>query len=118
FRASNHGGLAEAGVPPSFPPVRAVLAAPVQSPVRVYGWVCLLDKVGADGFTDEDERSARMLATQVGRTYENGSFYAHLLRHSTKLAEEVAERKRAVDALRQSEERFRRAFELGLIGMA
>ncbi len=95
FRAASHGGFGAVGVPPSFPAAAALLAAPITSPARVYGWVCLLDKVGADGFTDEDEGLARMLGAQVGRIYENGSLYAELLRHSTTLAEEVAERKRA-----------------------
>ncbi|HEY2785144.1 MAG TPA: GAF domain-containing protein, partial [Fimbriiglobus sp.] len=85
FRVANHGGLDAAGVPPSFPPSTAVLAAPILSPAHVHGWVCLLDKVGADAFTDEDERFARMLAAQVGRIYENGSLYADPLRHSTSL---------------------------------
>ena len=76
FRAANHGGLDAAGVPPSFPAARALLAAPILSPARVHGWVCLLDKVGADAFSDEDERLAGMLAAQVGRIYENGSLYA------------------------------------------
>ncbi len=111
FRAGNHGGLEAAGVPASFPPASALLAAPVVSPTRVHGWVCLLDKVGADAFTDEDERFARMLAAQVGRVYENGTLYTDLLRHSSKLAEEVAARERSEAALRESEGRFRGAFE-------
>ena len=111
FRVANQSGLEAAGVPASFPQASALLAAPVVSPARVHGWVCLLDKVGADAFTDEDERLAKMLGSQVGRIYENGSLYADLLRHSTKLADEVAQRKRGEAALRESEERFRGAFE-------
>ena len=111
FRVSNHGGLEAAGAPPTFPVASALLAAPVVSPARVHGWVCLLDRVGADAFSDEDERLARMLAAQVGRIYENGSLYADLLRHASKLTEEVAERKRAEEGLRRSEVRFRNFVE-------
>jgi PAS domain S-box-containing protein len=118
FRAANLSGLDVAGLPPSFPPALTILAAPVLSPTHVHGWVCLLDKLGADAFTDEDERLARMLAAQVGRIYENGSLYADLLRHSTKLAEEVAERKRSEASLRESEERFRAAFDYTAVAMA
>jgi PAS domain S-box-containing protein len=117
FRAGNHGGLEAAGVPASFPRASALLAAPVVSPARVYGWVCLLDKVGGDVFTDEDERLARMLGAQVGRIYENGTLYADLLRHSSKLAEEVTERTRAEVALRESEAHLRGFFEASSAGM-
>jgi PAS domain S-box-containing protein len=118
FRAANQGGPHAAGLPSTFPPVEAILAAPVVSPARIYGWVCLLDKVGGQDFSDEDERLAKMLAAQVGRIYENGSLYADLLGHATKLAEEVAERKRGEAALRENEERFRGAFENTGVAMA
>jgi len=36
----------------------------------VYGWLGLLNKVGAEAFSDEDERLAGILAAQVGRIYE------------------------------------------------
>ncbi len=111
FRAGNHGGLRAAGIPATFPPATSLLAAPILSPARIYGWVCLLDKFSGDSFTEEDELLAKMLAAQVGRIYENGSLYADLLQHATKLAEEAAERRRSEVALRESEERFRSAFE-------
>jgi PAS domain S-box-containing protein len=111
FRARNHGGLQAAGMPATFPPATALLAAPILSPARIYGWVCLLDKFGGDAFTEEDELLAKMLGAQVGRIYENGSLYADLLQHATKLAEEAAEKRRGELALRESEERFRGAFE-------
>ena len=68
--------------------------------VRLAG---LLDKVGAEAFSDEDERLAGILAAQVGRIYENGSLYADALRHAAELELKVAERKRAEEALRESE---------------
>lgn len=102
FRATNHGRLEAAGGPPALPSAAALLAAPLLSPARVHGWVCLLDKIGGGEFDDEDEQLARMLGAQVGRIYENGSLYADLLRQSTKLAEEVAERRRAEDEVRRT----------------
>lgn len=102
FRAANHGRLAAAGLPPALSPAAALLAAPLLSPTRVHGWVCLLDKLGADEFTEQDEQLARMLGAQVGRIYENGSLYVDLLQHSTKLAEEVADRRRAEEEVRRT----------------
>jgi PAS domain S-box-containing protein len=55
----------------------------------------VIDKIGAEELTVEDERLAGMLTAQVGRTYVNGSLYADVLRHAADLEREVAERQRA-----------------------
>ncbi len=94
-RIDRPGALSKLGFPASFPSVSSLLAAPIVSPSSVFGWVCLLDKLGEDSFSDEDEGLLRMLGAQVGRIYENGSLYADLLRHSTQLANEIAERKKS-----------------------
>ncbi len=99
------------GLPPTFPPIHSWLGVPVLSSSRIYGWIGLIDKIGAGAFTDEDERLACLLAAQVGRVYENGHLYGVLLSHTARLEREIAERIRAEVALRQSEERFRGAFE-------
>ncbi len=65
------------------------------SPGRVYGWLGLLDKIGAEAFSEEDERLAGILAAQVGRIYQNGSLYADALNHASELEREIGERKRA-----------------------
>src|SRR5207253_3032654 len=71
------------------------------SPDRVYGWLCLADKVGAAEFNEEDEGLAQILAAQVGRIYENGSLYAEVKRQVVQLESEVAERKRAQEETRR-----------------
>ncbi len=86
---------AAAGLPAGFPRVRACLAAPVASLKSVYGWICLADKLGASEFDDEDERLLTTLAAQVGRIYENGTLYAEVRKHATRLQNEVTERKQA-----------------------
>ncbi len=84
-----------AGLPPGFPRVHACVAAPVASLKSVYGWICLTDKLGADAFSEEDERLLTTLAAQVGRIYENGALYAEVRRHAARLQNEVTERKQA-----------------------
>src|SRR5580704_11537546 len=71
----------------------------------------LLDKLGADEFSAEDERLAGILAAQVGRIYENGSLYADVLRHAADLEREVGERKRAERALQESHNLLRAVIE-------
>ncbi len=83
------------GLPSEHPPVHSFLCAPIVSPDRVYGWLCLADKIGSAEFNDEDEGLAQILAAQVGRVYENGSLYMEVKRYVANLEAEVTERKRA-----------------------
>jgi diguanylate cyclase (GGDEF)-like protein/PAS domain S-box-containing protein len=71
----SEGKSVAAGLPDSYPLARAVLAAPLSSLSHAYGWLCLVDKVGADGFSADDEQVLCVLGAQVGRIYENGKLY-------------------------------------------
>jgi CheY-like chemotaxis protein len=64
------GPMRSAGLPEGYPLARAFLAVPVLTPARVYGWVCLADKIGAEGFGDEDEDLLAVIGALVGRSYE------------------------------------------------
>ena len=90
-----------AGLPGDHPPVHSFLSAPIISPDRVYGWLCLADKIGAAEFGDEDEGLAQILTAQVGRIYEIGSLYSEVKRYVEKLETEAAERKRAEEEIRK-----------------
>ncbi len=89
------------GLPREHPPVHSFLCAPIVSPERVYGWLCLADKIGTAQFSDEDEGLAQILAAQVGRIYENGSLYSEVKRYVLQLEAEVAERKLAQEEIRK-----------------
>nr|WP_315431520.1 EAL domain-containing protein [uncultured Albidiferax sp.] len=104
-----NGNPGVVGLPANYPPLHACLVAPVMSLSFGYGWICLVDKLGADGFSDEDEQIMSVLAAQVGRIYENGSLYAEVSQHSEQLQVEVAERQRAAEELRASEAGLHRA---------
>jgi len=81
-------------------PVQCGLVVPIVSPHRTYGWILLIDKLGADGFTDEDEHILAIHAAQAGRIYENGSLYNEIKRTAEQLQVESTERKRTADELR------------------
>jgi PAS domain S-box-containing protein len=87
------------GLPREHPPVHSYLCAPIASPDRVYGWLCLADKIGAAEFNDEDEGLSQVLAAQVGRIYENSSLYAEVKSYAERLEKEAAERRRAEQQL-------------------
>jgi diguanylate cyclase len=91
WRARGIAGAPPLAVFPSgYPAARAYLAAPISSLMRTCGWICLADKLGAEGFTSDDETILGILAAQVGRIYENET-----------LTQEI----------RASEERFRQLAE-------
>ncbi len=76
-----------AAVVPPVPPARGFLGVSIRSPWRSFGWLYLLDKRGAGGFTIEDEDMAVILAAQVALAYENASRYDEIRRQKTVLEE-------------------------------
>ncbi|MBU1353997.1 MAG: EAL domain-containing protein [Gammaproteobacteria bacterium] len=115
-RWTDPSGRPEAiGLPPGYPPLFTALIVPVTSLSFSYGWICLANKLGADGFSVEDEKIVTILGAQVGRIYENGSLYQEVQRHAEQLQVEVQERQRAMDALRASKASLRRAQSLAKI---
>src|SRR4030095_13166080 len=99
------------GLPRDFPRVRTFISAPIASPDRIYGWLCVTENEGAKNFSEEDEGLASLFAAQVARVYENGALYLEIQRHAEELEQELAERRRIETALRESEQRYRQLVE-------
>lgn len=115
-RWTDPAGRPEAiGLPHGYPPLFTALIVPVTSLSFSYGWICLANKLGADGFSSEDEKILAILGAQVGRIYENGSLYQEVQQHAEQLQVEVQERRRAMDALRANKASLRRAQALAKI---
>ena len=68
-----------------FPPASALLGVPLMTPTRVFGWLCVADKIGASGFDSDDERLLSTLGALAGRTYENIRLQSELRRQSAKI---------------------------------
>jgi signal transduction histidine kinase len=85
---SKHPGTV--GFPPNHPPMTSFLGAPVQAIGRIYGNIYLTDKRSAPEFSEDDERSLLILATQAGVAIANASLY-----------QQSQQRERWLDALRQ-----------------
>lgn len=73
------------------------LGAPILDSEGVCGWICLLNKLNDEDFTEADERLAATLSTQVAIAYENAKLYSDAQRHAAELQAEMAERKQAED---------------------
>ncbi len=97
------------GLPDGHPPVRDLLGIPVASADRVYGWMYFADAHHEKGFSDEDVRVVNAMARQLAVLYENAMLYDAIQRHAAELQVEVAERRRAQEALREREAGLRRA---------
>ena len=107
-RAADLGGDPRVvGLPATHAWVRFAICAPIASPSRTYGWICLSEKVGIGRFSGEDEELLGSLAAQVGRAYENTILLTQLQLRAAELEREIAERKRMEQALRESETRYR-----------
>lgn len=72
----------------------SMLGVPVASVSHHYGYLCVINRIGLPGFTDEDLAVARAIAAQVAVAYENARRYFDLeLRVAARTAElEVANR--------------------------
>lgn len=87
------GDPASLGLPATLRPFDSLLVAPIVSPTRTYGWLCLFHRLGAAEFTQEDERLAGVFAALVGRVYENASLNEKTRRHAGELERHLKERK-------------------------
>jgi signal transduction histidine kinase len=77
------------GFPVNHPPMTSFLGAPVQAMGKVYGDIYLTEKRSEPEFSEEDELSLVILATQAGVAIANATLYA-----------QTHQRERWLDALR------------------
>jgi signal transduction histidine kinase len=64
------------GFPAHHPPMSSFLGAPVQAMGKVYGNIYLTEKRSAPRFSEDDEESLVILATQAGVAIANATLYA------------------------------------------
>ena len=101
------GDPANIGLPAGHPPVHSFLGVPIASRERTHGWLYLVDKLGADGFSEVDERVAATVAAQISVAYENLLLYDEIKRHHAQLTLDMNARIRLDEDLR----RFRLAMD-------
>ncbi len=101
------GDPVQIGLPAGHPPVHSFLGVPIASRERTHGWLYLVDKLGADGFSEVDERVAATVAAQISVAYENLLLYEEIKRHHAQLTLDMDARIRLDEDLR----RFRLAMD-------
>ena len=78
-----------------FDSLHSFLGAAIISGSEVCGWFYLLNRRGADQFSEADARLAATFATHVAVAYENATLYAEAQNHAAELSMEMAVRKQA-----------------------
>ena len=101
------GDPAALGLPDSHPPVHSFLGVAIASRERSHGWLYLVDKLGANEFSEVDERVAATVAAQIAVAYDNLLLYDEIKRHHEQLTLDMAARIRLDEDLR----RFRLAMD-------
>jgi hypothetical protein len=61
------------GLPSGYPPASAYLAIRLDTRARALGWLCVAEKIGANGFDARDERLLSSVGSLASRLYEAGS---------------------------------------------
>lgn len=90
------------GFPLEIEEVSSLLCVPIFTASNNYGCVCLVGKVGADDFSEEDERLAMTFTSYLAALYESVAFYHEIQDLAAKLASEIEDRKRAEEELERS----------------
>ncbi|WP_092718735.1 MULTISPECIES: EAL domain-containing protein [unclassified Janthinobacterium] len=101
------GDPAALGLPDTHPPVHSFLGVAIASRERSHGWLYLVDKLGANEFSEVDERVAATVAAQIAVAYDNLLLYDEIKRHHEQLTLDMAARIRLDEDLR----RFRLAMD-------
>src|SRR2546428_5144618 len=86
-------------MPPAYLPTRSFLGVRLSSPSQLYGILYLIEKLGAEEFSEEDERLIATLGAQAGVAYENARQHNEIEKHAAALKREVMERKRAEEEI-------------------
>jgi CheY-like chemotaxis protein/GAF domain-containing protein len=84
------GTLEDPGFPLGYPESKAYLAVPLMTSARIYGWLCMGNKIGAECFDANDERLLQTLGAAVAKYYENNRLHAELVRQNAKLQHSYA----------------------------
>jgi PAS domain S-box-containing protein len=97
---------------------RSVLCLPLVKQAKLMGVLYLENKLAPRVFTPKRLTMLELLASQAAISLEHARLYAGLGRLNTELTKENSDRRKAEEALRASEERWRKLFETSSAGIA
>ena len=92
------------GLPQGTPAFASLLAIPLVSPRRTMGWLYLIDRLGSQMFSDEDESLAAALGAQLALAYENLRLVETLKIEIRQRTQSEASRRNLLEILESSED--------------
>jgi signal transduction histidine kinase len=104
---------AELGIVPPQQAAGSVLYVPINGSANCFGCLCLVEKLGEQDFSQEDERLISTLTAELALVYENIRLYKELERFATRVALESEARQRTQEELdfsRQEQVRLKDQF--------
>jgi GAF domain-containing protein len=97
---------------------RSILCLPLVKQARLMGVLYLENKLAPRVFTPKRLAMLELLASQAAISLEHARLYADLGRLNSELTQETSDRRKAEEALRAGEERWRKLFETSSAGIA
>jgi PAS domain S-box-containing protein len=97
---------------------RSVLCLPLVKQAKLMGALYLENKLAPGAFTPKRLTMLDLLASQAAISLEHARLYTGLGRLNAELTKENSDRRKAEEALRASEERWRKLFETSSAGIA
>jgi PAS domain S-box-containing protein len=97
---------------------RSVLCLPLVKQAKLMGVLYLENSLAPGVFTSKRFALLELLASQAAISLDNATLYADLAKLNTHLTQENSDRRKAEEALRASEERWRKLFENSSAGIA
>lgn len=93
-------------LPKILPRAESLLVAPLSLRERVYGWICLADKLGFEAFSEQDQQLALALAAKMAVAHDNARLYSESMKYASKLEVEISERTKVERQLHESRARI------------
>jgi PAS domain S-box-containing protein len=97
---------------------RSVLCLPLVKQAKLLGVLYLENNLMPRVFTPHRLKVLELLTSQAAVSLDNARIYTELARLNADLTQENSDRRKAEDALRASEERWRKLFENSSVGIA
>lgn len=108
---NNRSKISKAELIPHHPAITNFLGFPIVTQTHLYGFFYFADKMDGTIFSEEDQKVARFLVSELSVLYENFELYDSLQRHATKLQLAITERKKAQKELETNTLFFRQFAE-------